>query len=257
VLRSTGMAALQGVLLVALASTVGIGCGARSMLDVDTGRGAVDASFGVDARGQVEDVSTSDAPPPMLRDARRSVDAPANAQTDAPEDAPFEGDAPIDAPADAPFQSDAPFPFCQETTNTGTPLDVTATQGAQWLAWQLPVFGTLTLVDQVELHDNGGDIALLDDDGAGAPGALVEEASGAYQGSIGWRTVTFAATVSLHPGQTYWLAHSNANGGYSLSVDDMGTLWPYFGGGSLSGPWQGPYMQYYFDVRLEGPCAGP
>jgi len=200
-------------------------------------------------------VEATPAPSGASRDAAgddETMDATVDAVADDASDESVADASDLDVALDVVGIDGAGWSACDERTNSGTPVDRTATQGAAWLAWKT-VLPTTERVEQIALHDTGGEVAVLGDD-AGRPGKVLATAPGPAPLLIGWHARTLSTPVVLEAGVTYWVAHSNADAAADLSYDSTGPTPPYWGGCTLAGPWDGPYVNYAFDVQLDGTC---
>jgi len=160
----------------------------------------------------------------------------------------------LDASHDAADASDAIVDdapsTCGDTQNAQSPPAPpnTCNQGATWIAWQYIPASSFT-TGAIELFTNDGTLALLDGSGS-QPGAILATGTLVPQGPpTMWKTASLSQPVALVAGHRYFIAENVE----SCSIATTGTQYTYFGGGSLSGPWSGPFEAWAFTSRID--CA--
>jgi hypothetical protein len=137
---------------------------------------------------------------------------------------------------------------CGENVNDFPPVD-SCNHGVTWLAWQYVPACSFT-ANRIEIHSNAGSVALLADAG-GKPGATLFEGALSPSTQAGWLGATVTPPVPITSGQTYWIGEATE----TCSIASQGTeQQPYYGGGSLAGPWDGPYTQYFWTAHVESTC---
>jgi len=137
---------------------------------------------------------------------------------------------------------------CYDAQNGSEPPSLSCSQGATWIAWEYVPSCDLLLV-RIELHTNGGGVALLQDAG-GKPGALLAQATMPSVSPPGWTGGDLAKPIPLQAGTTYWLAESTSY----CSIAASGVAYTYYGGNSLSGSWDGPFKSHHWTSHLIGAC---
>ena len=193
-----------------------------------------------DLGGRLE---AADATSDHASDAKDAADA-----KDGPDafDAPDSFDA-SDA-LDAPDVYDGPFALCgvcsADLNANETWIGPNDFQGAQWLAYELPV-ACDQLAAWIAIHDDTAAIRVYADDDTGRPGAeIVPPTPTQESGDAGWFVAK--ANVQLTGGQSYWVATSIVpyfNGGTTHTAWSVGgTVTRYWGSfQGNGGNWQGPY----------------
>jgi hypothetical protein len=209
-----------------LAAGVIAGCGSRSELVVLGGA--------ADQGGDAGPMGADAAPPDVV--VGPSVDA----HLDAP---------PRDAPEElVVVQPETGATCCLDEQNTDYPPDTNC--GGTTIAWQYVPSCTIA-VARIELHKNGGTVALLDSAPDGSPGATLW--SGALSGdpsaTVTWNGADVVPPIPLAAGHVYYLEESE--GTCSIATD--GVEYPYYG---LSGSstWDGPFQWHPWTSHVIGAC---
>lgn len=139
-------------------------------------------------------------------------------------------------------------PACCGDDQNPNPPSNNCFQGAAWIAWQyVPTCGFN--VTRIELHTNAGSVALLADNG-GKPGATLFQGVLGPPDPQGWLGADVSPPIAVTGGTVYWIAEAVG----TCSIASSGTTPPYYGGQSLNGPWDGPYMGHNWTSHVKGEC---
>jgi hypothetical protein len=102
---------------------------------------------------------------------------------------------------------------------------------------------------QLELHTDGGSVALLAD-ANNLPGATLFQGPLGNPDPQGFLKAAVNPPIAITGGQTYWLAE----GVGKCSIASQGAMMPYYGGDTLNGPWMGPFMGHQWTAHAVGQC---
>jgi hypothetical protein len=138
---------------------------------------------------------------------------------------------------------------CTEQPNEGSPpTDTCQHGGAGWIAWKWVAPRDMS-VDEIQIHTDEGNGALLADDGD-SPGAELFSGPLSDPDNGGWRTFSADASVPVVQGTTYWIGEDVT---FCSTVED-GDEPAYYTADVLTGPWSGPYTAHPFTARIAGTC---
>jgi len=138
---------------------------------------------------------------------------------------------------------------CMAGQNLEYAPDDTCQHGAAvWIAWKWEPTDDIS-VEELQLHTDDGDAALLDDDG-GQPGQLLAQGTLSAADADGWRSISLSPPVSVTAGSTYWIAEDVAV--CSTAVD--GIEFEYYTADQLSGPWDGSFTGHSWTSKVSGTC---
>jgi len=141
--------------------------------------------------------------------------------------------------------TDGPVALCgvcsADLNANETPVGPNQFQGAQWLAYELPI-----ACDQyaawIAIHDDSAFVRVYADDGTGRPGAQLVAPTATQPIANGWFVI--AANIQLQGGHSYYVATSITpySGSTHTAWSTTGTITRYWGSfDSQGGNWQGPY----------------
>jgi hypothetical protein len=154
-------------------------------------------------------------------------------------------------PAACDISTDADcVPACCGDDMNPNPPDNNCSQGAAWIAWEyVPSCGFN--VTRLELHTDGGSVALLADAG-NFPGPLLFQGVLGAPDASGFLGADVNPPIALVGGQKYWLAEAVG----ICSIAANGSAPTYYGSfGDLSGPWSGPFNGHAWTAHVVGECG--
>ena len=138
---------------------------------------------------------------------------------------------------------------CELSINTDRPATPGCSHGVTWLAWEITPTQTIS-VSSISLHTDG-QAALLERDAASmGPGAVLGVATLGATDANGWSMGSLPTGVALSAGTTYFVAERAS----LCSVAAGGVMPRYWGSDRIAGPWNGPYVQHPWTVRIDGVC---
>jgi hypothetical protein len=142
----------------------------------------------------------------------------------------------------------SPPSCCSDSQNLNASPITNCFHGLTWLAGRYQPSCNIA-VTAITLHTDGGQVALLADQG-GVPGAVLGKALVPSVSPPDWTTGSFTNPIPLAAGKVYWIAE-----GVSVcSQTGSGDAQPYYGASSLSGPWDGPYQGAFWTSQIAGAC---
>lgn len=137
---------------------------------------------------------------------------------------------------------------CELSINTDRPATPGCSHGVTWLAWEITPSQTIR-ASSISLHTDGEAALLARDAASMGPGALLGLATLGASDANGWSTGPLPSLV-LNAGTTYFVAERAS----LCSVAAGGVMPQYWGSDRITGPWNGPYVQHPWTVRIDGAC---